>query len=128
MCHIILAIPILTLAFFFFLPFRSAMSIYPPVAAASGFVYFKMMAAMRTKVQTGLEQMIHEEAVVIEDINPEGKVEIGDEIWKATASGKRFQKGEKVRISGAQGLILIVENLEKGGECNGERPCMRNGC
>jgi membrane-bound ClpP family serine protease len=115
-CHIILAIPILALVLFFFLPFRAALSIYLPIAAASGFVYFKMMAAMRNKVQTGLEQMIHEEAVVIEDINPEGKVEIGDEIWKATANGKRFYKGEKVRISGAQGLTLIVEVLQRSRE------------
>jgi membrane protein implicated in regulation of membrane protease activity len=91
MCHIILAIPILALVSFFFLPFRVALSIYLPVAAASGFVYFKMMVAMRTKVQTGLEQTIREEAVVQGISKPEGKIEIGDEIWKATANGKRFQ-------------------------------------
>ncbi len=113
MCHIILAIPVLALALFFFLPFRVALSIYLPVIAVSGFVYFKFIAAMRSKVQTGMEQMIGEEAVVTEDINPEGKVEIMDEIWRATAKGKRFQKGEKVRVGGVEGLLLIVEDFGK---------------
>jgi len=49
----------------------------------------------RKKVQTAFEKFIDEEAVVIEDINLERKVEIDDEIWKATAKGKRFQKGRK---------------------------------
>jgi membrane protein implicated in regulation of membrane protease activity len=113
MYHIILAIPVLALALFFFLPFRVALSIYLPVTAASGFVYFKLIAAMRSKVQTGLEQMIGEEAVVIEDIDPEGKVEIGDEIWKATANGKKFHKGERVEIDRAQGLTLVVKDLDE---------------
>jgi membrane-bound serine protease (ClpP class) len=116
------------LVLFFFLPFRTALSIYLPVATASGFVYFKIMKAMSSKVQTGLEEVIGEEAVVIEDFDPEGKVEIMDEIWKARSNGKKFPKGKKVRVSGVQGLVLIVEDPEKGGECNGERPCMRNGC
>lgn len=95
MCHIILVIPVLALGMFFFLPFGVALSIYLPVTAATGFIYFKLIAAVRSKVQTGMEQMIGEEAVVIKDINPEGKVEIMDEIWRAMAKGKRFQRGEK---------------------------------
>lgn len=116
MCHIILAIPVLALVLFFFLPFRTALSIYLPVAAASGFIYLKMITAMGSKVQTGFEKMIGEEALVIEDIDPEGKVEIMDEIWAATANGKKFHKGEKLKIRGAKGLTLIVEGMEKGGE------------
>lgn len=39
-----------------------------------------------------------------------------DEIWRGAANSKRFHKGEKVRIRGAKGLTLIMEDLEKGGE------------
>jgi inner membrane protein len=113
MCHIILAIPVLALVLFFFFPFRVALTIYLPVAAASGFVYFKVMKAMGSKVQTGLQQMIGEEAVVIEDINPEGRVEIMDEIWAATGNGEKFSRGKKVRIVGAHNLVLIVEDPEE---------------
>lgn len=85
-----LSYSVLALVLFFFLPFWTALTIYLPVTAASGFVYFKMMTAIESKVQTGLEQMIGEEAVVIEDLDPEGKVEIMDEIWKARSNGKKF--------------------------------------
>lgn len=32
-----------------------------------------------------------------------------------------------MRVSGVEGLVLIVEDLEKGGEYNAEGPSMRNG-
>jgi membrane-bound ClpP family serine protease len=126
---ITMALPILGLIFFFFLPFWAALPLYLCCLILSGLMYYGMFSVMggKRKVQTGFEKFIDEEAVVVEDLNPEGKVQIDDEIWKATAKAKRFQKGKKVRISGAQGLTLIVEDLEKGGEWNGERPCMRNG-
>ena len=113
MCHLILGIPVLALVLFFFFPFRVALTIYLPVTAASVFVYFKIMKAMSSKVQTGFERMIGEEAVVIEDLNPEGKVEIMDEMWKARSNGKKFPIGKKVRVSGVQGLVLIVEDPEE---------------
>jgi membrane-bound ClpP family serine protease len=110
-----MALPILGLPLFFFLPFSSALPTYLCLLLLSGLMYYGMFSAMdrKRKVQTGLEQMIGEEAMVIEDIDPEGKVEIGDEIWKATANGKRFHMGEKVKIRGAQGLMLVVEDLDE---------------
>jgi membrane-bound ClpP family serine protease len=110
-----MALPILGLPLFYFLPFSTALPTYLCLLLFSGLMYYGMFSAMdrKRKVQTGLEQMIGEEAVVIEDIDPEGKVEIGDEIWKATANGKKFQKGMKVRIIGAQGLILVVKDLDE---------------
>jgi membrane-bound ClpP family serine protease len=49
--------------------------------------------------------------VVIEDIDPEGKVKIKDELWAATAGGKKIAAGEKVRIVKTQGLTLVVKCL-----------------
>ena len=54
----------------------------------------------------------------------EGKVEIMDEIWKATAKGSTFQKGEKVKVTGAQGLALIVEDLQKKSRGKGQTPLL----
>jgi len=108
MCHIILFSPILALPLFLFLPFRTALPAYIMVLLASGFVYFKIIAAMKSKVQTGMEGMADGEAVVVEDIDPEGKVRVGNELWAATAEGKRFSEGEMVKIYGFQGLKVIV--------------------
>jgi len=63
---------------------------------------------MKSKVQTGVEGMTNGEAVVVEDIDPEGKVRFRNELWAATAEGKRFSKGQRVRIYGFQGLKVIV--------------------
>jgi membrane-bound serine protease (ClpP class) len=110
-----MALPILGLPLFYFLPFSAALPAYLCLLILSGLMYYGMLSAMsrKRKVQTGLEHMIGEEAVVIEDMDPEGKVQIEDEIWKATANGKKFHKGKKVRIIGAQGLALVVEDLDE---------------
>lgn len=116
MCHIILASPLLALPLFMFLPFGAALPLYLGVVLGTGLVYFKIVAAMKSKVQTGMEGMRGSEAVVVEEINPEGRVRFGNEIWDATAQGEKFPKGKKVRIFGYQGLKLVVGPLGKGGD------------
>ena len=108
MCHIILSFPILALPLFYFFPLRSALPIYLVVLLFTWFVYFKMIAAMRAKVQTGKEGMVSEEALVLEEIDPEGKVMVRNEIWAATAHGKRFHKGQKVVVKDFEGLTAVV--------------------
>jgi membrane-bound ClpP family serine protease len=108
MCHIILSFPILALPLFYFLPLRTAVPAYAVFLLVTAFLYLKVISALKSKVQTGLEAVIDEEALVIEDIDPEGKVMFWSEIWKATANGKKFRKGEKVRIYGFSGLEAIV--------------------
>jgi hypothetical protein len=69
-----LSLPILALSLFFFLHLRVALPIYLAITGASVFVYYKIIAVMRTKVQTGVEGMIGEDAEVMEDVNPKGRV------------------------------------------------------
>jgi membrane-bound ClpP family serine protease len=114
--------PILGLFLFVILPFWTALQIYIPVLLFGAFVNFKMMKSMKLKVQTGVEEMIGEEAVVIENIDPEGKVKIMDEIWKATAKGNTFQKGVKVEVIGARGLTLVVGDFQKKRSSIGQAP------
>ncbi len=109
MCHVILLSPVLALPLFFFLPFGTALPTYLTIVLGSGFVYFKIITAMKSKVETGLEAMADEVAVVVEDINPEGKVRFGNEIWSAATRDKRFRTGKKVRIRAIEGTRLIVD-------------------
>jgi membrane-bound ClpP family serine protease len=71
---------------------------------------FTVMGRKR-RVRTGFEEMNGKEALVLEDIDPEGKVRIDDELWTARAQEGTFLKGEKVRICGHEGLTLVVEAL-----------------
>jgi membrane-bound ClpP family serine protease len=114
MCHIFLTLPVLALPLFFFLPLEKALPIYLMILLVSGFLYYKIASAMKAKVKTGKEEMIGEEAVVIKDINPEGKVTVWSEIWSATGNGKQFRKGQKVKICGVCGLTAVVcESIEE---------------
>ncbi|MFQ5841067.1 MAG: NfeD family protein [Thermodesulfobacteriota bacterium] len=108
MCHIVLLSPILALPLFFFLPFRTALPAYGAVLLVTAFIYFKIIAAMKSKVRAGMEGMTDGEAVVVEDIDPEGKVRVGNELWVATAAGRKLFKGQRVRIHGFHGLKMIV--------------------
>lgn len=108
MCHIVLLSPILALPLFFFLPFRTALPAYGALLLVTAFIYFKIIAAMKSKVRTGMEGMTDGEAVVVEDIDPEGKVRVGDELWAATSADRSFFKGERVKIQGFEGLKVIV--------------------
>ena len=117
MMIVTMALPILGLILFFALPFWTALSLYLCCLLFSGLMYYGMFSVMggRRKVQSGFEKFIGEEAIVVEDLNPEGKVEIDDEIWKATVKGSAVKRGEKVRITGHEGVTLVVEiNPGKG--------------
>ena len=111
MCHFILFLPGLALSIFLFLPFETALPSYLSIAGISLLIYFKIFKAMRQQVQTGLEGMLGRKGLVIKDIDPEGKIQYGNEIWYATTKGKRFHDGEPVKICGNRGLMLIVEDV-----------------
>jgi membrane-bound ClpP family serine protease len=74
-------------------------------------IYFKLFQAMRREPQTGQEAMLGKKGVVIEDIDPEGKIQYAGEIWDAKTTRKRFLKGELVRIASIRGLMLLVEEM-----------------
>jgi membrane protein implicated in regulation of membrane protease activity len=124
MCHIILfSFPILGLALFHFFPLEVALPAYLAILGASVLFYYKIFGALAARVQTGMEGMVGEEALVIEDLNPEGKVSFRNEIWTASAKGKSFLKGMKVAILQFQGLELIVDDVH-----NNKRGCQSSGC
>jgi len=111
MCHLILFLPVFALPLFWLLPISSALPLYLVITAISFFLYFKVFQAMHQGVQTGQEAMSGKKALVIKDIDPEGKIEYAGEIWDATGKGKRFLKGEQVVIRKFSGLSLIVDEM-----------------
>ena len=110
---LIMVSPFLALLLFYYLPLETALPIYVVILIVAVFYHYVMFKSMRIKVKTGLEAMVGREALVIEDIAPEGKVEFRDEIWTATTRGREIFKGEKVKISKVQGLVLVVEGLDQ---------------
>ena len=111
MCHLILFMPAFALPLFWVFPFNIALPLYLFVIGISIFLYFKIFQAMRQEIKTGKEALLGKKGLVIEDIDPEGKIEYASEIWDATTREGRVLKGEPVKINGMQGLVLTVERI-----------------
>jgi len=111
MCHLILFLPAFALPLFWVLPFGIALPLYLFILTISFFLYFKVFQAMHQGIKTGQEAMLKKKALVIEDINPEGKIQYAGEIWDAQGEGKKFLKGEQVVIREFNGLSLIVDEI-----------------
>jgi membrane protein implicated in regulation of membrane protease activity len=108
MCHLIFFLPVFGLPVFWFFPFKTALVIYLIICVVSLLLYYKVFQALHAKVCTGKEAMLGKTAVVIRNIDPEGKIQYATEIWRVTSRGKTFSKGEKVLITGVLGLNLLV--------------------
>ena len=64
----------------------------------------------RTKVVSGREQMLGQEAVAISDFEHKGQVKVRSEIWQAV-SENAVHSGEHLTVTGIQGLVLQVQPL-----------------
>jgi membrane-bound serine protease (ClpP class) len=110
MCHLIFFIPFFALPVFWILPFNSALTTYLIICGICVFIYLKIFQAMRMKPWNGKEAMLGRTGLVIEDIDPEGKIQYATEIWDAIGDGRNFAKGDKVIIGGfSWGLRVLVQ-------------------
>ena len=67
---------------------------------------------MRIKPWNGKEAMLGRTGLVVQDIDPEGKIQYATEIWNAFADKNKFAKGDKVIISGfSWGLRVLVQEI-----------------
>jgi len=80
------------------------------VASVLLFVFVIGMAikARRRPVVSGMEQLLGGEGVVIGDFDGNGTISIHSERWSARA-GVPLKKGQRVRVTGLDGLTLQVE-------------------
>lgn len=104
-----MALPILGLAFFRFLPFRFALALYLAAVAVAAVCHWMMHRARHWPVQTGCEGMIGRPAEVERWEKGEGMVRCHAEIWQARSSdGRAFNPGETVEIRAVDHLTLVV--------------------
>jgi membrane protein implicated in regulation of membrane protease activity len=112
MCHIILAMPLISLVLFYYLPFKTAIAIYLPVLFLSLLIYYKIKKAMEAVPKGGMDEMMGKEGVIIESLTPDGRIRVKDEIWNARST-EPMMEGERGRIVGFDGLTLIIEPIRK---------------
>jgi membrane-bound serine protease (ClpP class) len=94
------------------------------VAATSG-AFFMIVLAMAVKargrpVVSGPEELIGSYGRVAEWRGRAGRVRVHSETWNASAS-RPLKPGKRVRVSGREGLILIVEPADEKGPADEKR-------
>jgi membrane-bound serine protease (ClpP class) len=92
-------------------PALGAAAIALGIAIEAGEVYFWIRFLRRYRVQTGAEGLIGAAAEVVERCDPQGRVRLRGEIWRARAAVPAAN-GAQVRVTGVDGLTLEVEPEE----------------
>jgi len=103
---LIMALPLLGIALFFFLPWRTALPIYLAGVVLSAFYHRAMMKAQRRRVTTGREGMVGTTARVVSWSGTRGIVHCNGETWQARG------EGGAALIPGTEATIVGVEHLE----------------
>ncbi|HEO64047.1 MAG TPA: nodulation protein NfeD [Candidatus Omnitrophica bacterium] len=88
--------------------------IIPIVLATAGISLFLATAVIKThrrKTTLGAEGLIGKTAEVIEDLDPQGKVFVHGEIWRAITDEGIIPRGRKVKILKVKDMALLVEEV-----------------
>jgi len=113
MCHLLLLMPFVSLAVFWFLPFEEAMAIYLAILAVCAFLYWLIWKAIRRPVATGVEGMIGGVGQVIQIGRKTAKIFYKGELWDAE-SADPITVGDSVEIARVERMTLIVRKIVKG--------------
>jgi membrane-bound ClpP family serine protease len=82
---------------------------------AAGFVWFigrRGLEAIGLKPSIDLGRLVGKIGEARTDIDPEGSVYVGGEIWSAKSEHVIYA-GSPIRVTGREGLVLIVEAVQK---------------
>ena len=90
----------------------TAVSVAIPFALITAFLLTLAVRARANKAVTGMEGMIGEIAVALEDLNPEGRVFVHGEYWNAVSRAP-VPSGSRARVLAVDHLKLAVEPLSK---------------
>jgi membrane-bound serine protease (ClpP class) len=85
--------------------------VIPTVGATAGVVLFAVSIGVRALYRpaiTGATGMVGQTGLVKTPLDPEGQVQVDGELWRAVAADGPVAAGERVRITGVDGLTLTV--------------------
>lgn len=115
-------IPFILGSLLLFTPFRPESPSVPEVQVdlwliilmAGIIVFFSLiilraiLVASKRPPQMGAERFMGREASAITDLNPDGQIDIEQQIWSATSIGGEVKKGHPVRVESVEGVRLMV--------------------
>ncbi|MGI6550719.1 MAG: NfeD family protein [Syntrophomonadales bacterium] len=78
-------------------------------------VIYAIINIRRFRPVHGNDEFGKSRAVVTEDLDPEGRVMVQGEIWRASSpTGEMIARGQRVKVIGREGMYLLVEPLQTG--------------
>ena len=89
------------------------------LALSVGFLIVVLNFALRARRQpvvSGREQMLGATGEIVDDAAGAQLARIHGEMWKVRASSAALARGQKVRVTGIDGLVLSVEPATNEGE------------
>lgn len=110
-CHLLLLLPVVGLGLFFVLSWPTALGLNAVLAAIALGIAVPALRALRQPVIFGPETLVGQVAEAVSDIEREGLVRCGGELWTATANGIRIPKGARVTVRGLEGTKLMVRPI-----------------
>jgi membrane protein implicated in regulation of membrane protease activity len=78
-----------------------------------GETVFWIRLSRRRSVQVGAETLLGAEGVVTDACRPLGQIRLRGELWQARC-GAGADRGQRVRVTGRDGLVLLVERPDGG--------------
>jgi len=78
-----------------------------------GVLTYKVVQAKRQSVRTGYEALEGSVGTTKTSLDPDGEVRVAGEIWRARSEEGRIPEGQRVRVTGKEGLTLLVRGMEE---------------
>ena len=119
MCHVLLALPFISLLLFLFLPFWEALFLYVGIVLICAALFWLIGKDMMRPAKTGIEGMIGGTGHVIQNGTEPPKIFYNGEIWDVEP-GQKLTEGEAVEIKGIKRMKLIVQRKGTGAVRAGE--------
>ena len=94
--------------------FVSSVVLFSVMVGPIAMVLYFIAKVQFRRPEMGLEALIGLKGVVVEDLNPEGFVKLGGELWRAKSLGSHVEKGQVVEVVKVEGLTLLVR--KSGGD------------
>ena len=111
MCHLILLMPVFSLAVFWIWPLSVAGPVYAVITVLSLWMYAYIWRAMQRPVLGGAEELLHSDGEVMEVNGNALRVRVHSEMWSAE-SKDILRRGDHVKVVGMTGLILQVRRQD----------------
>lgn len=101
----------------FGLPGWAALALLALLVAKDVALYPLSRRALESPPQTGAGALVGRRALVVERLEPEGRVRVAHEVWRARvpAAEAPVDAGLHVRVEGVNGLLLRVRREPEGG-------------